>query len=68
MFDATFRKVASADELTSEEYVALLYATVLQQVPDPDGLAFWTRRLVSGGLAREDLVAALTGARSTPPL
>lgn len=42
------------------EFVTLLYRNVLDREPDPEGQAFWTSALASGGADRDDVVLAFS--------
>lgn len=47
-------------DLGTGDFVALLYRNVLDREADPEGQAFWTSRLNSGSLDRDDVVLAFS--------
>lgn len=47
-------------DLTSSEFVTLLYNNVLERQPDQAGLAFWTEQLDSNASSTEQVVLAFT--------
>ncbi len=46
-------------ELSSEEFVTLVYQNVLGREPDPTGLTTWTNRLNNGAITRAELMLNL---------
>ena len=55
---AEFRARFSAE--TTAEFVTLVYRNVLGRDPEPTGLAYWVDAIDEGGLARTDVMLAIT--------
>ncbi len=64
LFEATFRKVASTDDLHDAEFVAHQYAAVLNRPPDEGGRSYWTAALEGKTVTRPQLIEHLKAART----
>lgn len=68
LFDFTFKRMLNDSDLANKEFIVHCYCSILEQIPDQEGLNYWLGQINNNKISREYIISEFNKLRFTRKL